>query len=228
MWFSCWGFFWEIRYGSPLMRGHAHKSSSHMQLKNYMLVGMTGGEGICFPMENKLLLSSENDSELLLRFLFWKVTTLLSSAVLKRYWQMFRVFSKEARWCCLWGLKGDAVPLFCAVVFISWMIVEFFLLEVPEGSRVLHSTYCVSARLTAVTGCCVTRESLEGVDSVGTLFWEGREAIWEEHGWPFWIMQGSLRNLVITWGIWGYWWFDGQQWGFILSLLLRPGCCWKC
>lgn len=28
---------------------------------------------VFFPMENKLLLPSENDSELLLRLLFWKV-----------------------------------------------------------------------------------------------------------------------------------------------------------
>lgn len=46
---------------------------------------------------------------------------------------------------------------------------------------------CISETDT-VTGGCITRESLEGVDSVGTLFWEGGKAIWEERGWAFWII----------------------------------------
>lgn len=62
--------------------------------------------------------------------------------------------------------------MFCVVVFvqIKWKIIEVFWLEVPEGSRVLlQHLLCISGTDT-VTGCCVTRESLEGVDSVGTLF----------------------------------------------------------
>lgn len=64
--------------------------------------------------------------------------------------------------------------LFCALVFvhIKWMIIEIFLLEVPGGSRVLLQHLLCISETDAVTGCCVTRESLEGADSVGTLFWE--------------------------------------------------------
>lgn len=43
-----------------------------------------------------------------------------------------------------------------------------------------------------MTGCCITRERLEGADSVETSFGERREAIWEEHDWPFWIIRDSL------------------------------------
>lgn len=64
-----------------------------------------------------------------------------------------------------------------------------FLLEVPEGSRVLLQQHllCISETY-AVTGCCGTWQSLEDVNSVEMLFWEGRETVWGEHGWPFWII----------------------------------------
>lgn len=77
---------------------------------------------------------------------------------------------------------------FIVLIHIKWMIKEVFLLEIPEGSRVLPQHLLCISKTDTVTGCCITRESLDDVDSMGTLFWEGGKAIWEEHGWPFWII----------------------------------------